>query len=173
MILKPQDVLVLLKLVAMGKDPWSYNRLAVDLAMSPAEVHAAVKRAVGAQLALRGKGGARPNARNLEEFLLNGIRYVFVPDRGELIRGMPTAHSAPPLSRKLVASNDIPVVWPDPAGPVRGEAFSPLYRSVPEAARKDACLYQLLVLVDAIRGGRARERQLAGQKLSKRLRNGG
>jgi len=173
MILKPQDVLVLLKLVAMGKDPWSYNRLAVDLAMSPAEVHAAVKRAVGAHLALRGKGGVRPNARNLEEFLLHGIRYVFVPDRGELTRGMPTVHSAPPLSQKLVASDYVPVVWPDPEGPVRGEAFSPLYRSVPEAARKDSRLYELLVLVDAIRGGRARERQLAGKKLSKRLGSSG
>lgn len=52
MILKPQDILVLLKLVAMGKEPWSYNRLAVDLGMSPAETHAAVQRALGAQLAV-------------------------------------------------------------------------------------------------------------------------
>lgn len=31
-------------------------------------------------------------------------------------------------------------VWPDPEGPERGQAFSPLYRSVPKAARKDAIL---------------------------------
>ena len=173
MILKPQDILVLLKLVAMGKSLWSYNRLAMDLDMSPAETHAAVKRALRAQLAVPDGTGARPNTRNLEEFLLHGIRYVFVPERGELTRGMPTAHSAPPLSRSLVSSDDIPVVWPDAEGPIRGEAFSPLYRSVPEAARKDQRLYELLALVDAVRGGRARERQLAGKRLTKRLRQNG
>jgi hypothetical protein len=173
MILKPQDVLVLLKLVAIDKEPWSYNRLAVDIGMSPAETHAAVQRALGAQLAVSEDRGARPNARNLEEFLLHGIRYVFVPDRGELTRGMPTAHSAPPLARSLVSSDDIPAVWPDADGQVRGEAFSPLYRSVPEAARKDQRLYELLALVDAVRGGRARETQLAGKQLTKRLRHYG
>lgn len=173
MILKPQDILVLLKLVALGKEPWSYNRLAVDLDMSPAETHAAVQRALGAQLAVREDRRVRPNTRNLEEFLLHGIRYVFVPDRGELTRGMPTAHSAPPLAQSLVTSDDIPVVWPDAEGPVRGEAFSPIYRSVPAAARKDQPLYELLALVDAVRGGRARERQLAGKQLAKRLRGHG
>lgn len=173
MILKPQDILVLLKLVAKVKKPWSYNRLAVNLGMSSAETHAAVQRALGAQLAVPEGKGARPNARNLEEFLLHGIRYVFVPHRGELTRGMPTAHSAPPLAQSLVTSDDIPVVWPDAEGPVRGEAFSPLYRSVPEAARKDQGLYELLALVDAIRGGRARERQLAEKRLMKRLRRHG
>lgn len=173
MILKPQDILVLLKLVAKGKTPWSYSRLAVDLDMSPAETHAAVQRALGAQLAVPEEKGARPNIRNLEEFLLHGVRYVFVPDRGELTRGMPTAHSAPPLAQSLVSSDDIPVVWPDAKGEVRGEAFSPLYRSVPEAARKDQRLYELLALVDAVRGGRARERQFAEKRLSKRLRHHG
>jgi DNA-binding Lrp family transcriptional regulator len=50
MVLKPQDVLVVLKLVVTGEKPWSYNRLAVGLGMSPAEVHAAVKRLEAAQL---------------------------------------------------------------------------------------------------------------------------
>ena len=51
MILKPQDIVVLLKLVATGKRPWSYNKIAVGLFMSPAEVHAAMKRSVKAKLA--------------------------------------------------------------------------------------------------------------------------
>ena len=44
MVLKPQDVLVLLKLVALQEKDWSYNRLAIELGMSPAEVHASAKR---------------------------------------------------------------------------------------------------------------------------------
>jgi hypothetical protein len=73
---------------------------------------------------------------------------------------MPTAHAAPPLAQKFArsASRDLPPVWPDPEGSVRGLEVSPLYRSAPNAAKRDADLYRLLALVDAIRGGRARRR---------------
>jgi hypothetical protein len=63
----------------------------------------------------------------------------------------------------------MPVVWADPQGTVRGEALEPLYRSVPEAARADAQLYEWLALVDAVRSGRARERELAVAELRRRL----
>ncbi len=81
---------------------------------------------------------------------------------------MPTAHSAPPLSKILVASEE-KFVWPDEAGEVRGEAIEPLYPSVPQAARRDARLYELLALTDAIRVGRAREQKLARKELERRL----
>ena len=169
MILKPQDVLFLLKLVAIGHDDWSYNRLAVELGMSPSEVHAAARRALAAQLAVRLGERPEPQRRNLLEFLLHGIRYVFVPERGEPTRGMPTLHAAPPVSEWLVSADELPPVWPDPEGELRGIAFSALYKSAPHAARQDERLYELLVLVDAIRGGQARERKLAGEALKKRL----
>lgn len=169
MNLKPQDILLLLKLVALGKQPWSFNKLAVDLEMSPSEVHAAAKRALAARLAIKADKNIRPNIRNLEEFLVHGIQYVFVPERGALNRGMPTAHAAPPLDAMIAGGNEPSPVWPDPEGELRGESFSPLYRSVPKAARKDVSLYELLALVDAIRGGRAREREIAKKELQKRL----
>ena len=62
-----------------------------------------------------------------------------------------------------------PPVWPFAEGNTRGYAFLPLYKTVPKAAKEDERFYELLVLVDAIRGGRARERQLAIQELRKRL----
>ena len=64
---------------------------------------------------------------------------------------------------------DLPPVWPDPDGEVRGQSFSPLYKSVPKAAREDHRLYELLSLIDAIRGGRARERQVAYNEMKKRI----
>ena len=161
MNLKPQDILFLLKLVVQGKKSWSFNKIAVELGMSPAEVHAAAKRTVTARLAIKDEETIRPNIRNLEEFLFHGIQYVFVPERGEINRGMPTAYASAPLNAQLVASEQFVPVWPDPEGQVRGESFSPLYKSAPAAAKKDENLYQLLALVDAIRGGRARERELA------------
>jgi hypothetical protein len=169
MNLKPQDVLVLLKLVTLSGQPWSYAWLAVQLGMSPSQLHAAVKRALAAQLAVRKDDSVVPNLQNLEELLVHGVKYAFVPERGELTRGMPTAHAAPPLERHFPSSSEPPPVWPDPKGPVRGMAFSPLYKLAPGAARNDTQLYELLVLVDAIRGGRARERVLAIGELRNRL----
>ncbi|MBT3048398.1 MAG: hypothetical protein KME53_15700 [Candidatus Thiodiazotropha sp. (ex Clathrolucina costata)] len=169
MILKPQDILVLLKLVAQGDRAWSYNRLAVVLGMSPSEVHGAIKRAIAANLAVVLHQHIQPNLRNLEEFLIHGIRYAFPPDRGEVTRGMPTAHAAPPLSEKIVPDQEPPPVWPDPEGTVRGMLFSPLYRSAAEASRNDPALYELLALVDGIRGGKARERNIAVKELTRRF----
>jgi hypothetical protein len=169
MNLKPQDVLFLLKLVAWGKKPWSFNKIAVDLGMSPSEVHAAAKRALAARLALKEGDKIWPNIRSLEDFLFHGIQYVFVPERGGLERGMPTAYASAPMDAWFVEDKDPPPVWPDPEGKVRGESFTPLYKSAPIAAKNDSDLYQLLALVDAIRGGRVREREMAKKELKKRL----
>jgi len=170
MTLKPQDVLVLLKLVLVGQSTWSYNRLALDLGMSPSEVHGAIRRALAARLALQDEGQMAPNLRNLQEFLVYGLKYVFVPDRGELTRGMPTLHGAPPLKGRFAPSDEPLPVWPDREGDSRGTSFSPIYQSAPGAARRDPELYELLVLVDAIRAGRLREREFAVSELKKRLR---
>ena len=52
---------------------------------------------------------------------------------------------------------------------MRGYSLTPLYPSVPAAAVRDAKLYELLALVDAIRDGRARERSLAAKEIHARL----
>ena len=138
MILKPQDVLVLLKLVAIGNDFWSYSRLAGALWMSPSEVHAGVKRAVRARLASLQQECVVPNRRNLEEFIACGGPGVFVPEKArQPTRGMPTGYAGPPLRPHFQDLGDLPPVWPVPGGEVRGLAFSPLYKSVPQAARED------------------------------------
>ena len=169
MILKPQDILFLLKLISYGKKTWSFNKIAVELGMSPSEVHAAAKRTVVARLSIKQENEIRPQIRNLEEFLMHGIQYVFVPERGQLNRGIPTSYACPPLNKSIVHGNEPPPVWPDPHGEVRGESFSPLYQSVPVASKNDPKLYELLALVDAIRGGRLREQEIAKKELKKRL----
>ena len=169
MILKPQDLLVALKLVAMKGQSWSYAWLAVQLDMSPSQLHSAVKRALEAQLLVEIDDAIVPNTRNLMEFLEHGVRYVFLLKRGELTRGMPTAWAAEPLVSQIVAPDEPPPVWPTADGTVRGMAFSPLYPQAPGAAAKDPGFYELLALVDAIRGGRARERSMAIKELRIRL----
>ena len=151
----------------MGEATWRYDSLAKELHMSASEVHAGFKRAERAQLA--DGQSKQPIYPALEEFLTHGIRYVFPAEVGGLTRGMPTAHAAEPLKKALIKTRELPPVWPFGDGNTRGYTFLPLYKTVPQAARNDERFYELLVLVDAIRGGRARERQLAIQELRKRL----
>jgi hypothetical protein len=171
MILKPQDVVVLLKLVAIGPEPWTYQGLAVALSMSSSEVHAGVRRAAAARLMSDVTTvGGRPVLPALAEFLIHGVRYAYSPERGALTPGMPTGYAAPPLNKTIVQPNEPPPVWPYAEGRVRGYSFAPLYPSVPAAAARDQKLYELLALVDAIRDGRARERNLAVKELEARLK---
>jgi hypothetical protein len=167
MILKPQDIFILLKLVAIGKDQWSYTSLSGDLFMSASEIHAGVRRAVAARLMDSQRG--QPQKKALEEFLIHGVKYAFPPDRGGLTRGIPTGYAAPPLKNIIAQTNEPFPVWPDPEGDARGYEFSPLYKSAPKAALKDKILYEFLALVDAIRDGRAREREIAIKELKIRL----
>lgn len=171
MSLKPQDVVVLLKLAVDPDAEWTYQRLAVELFISQSEVHAAVRRAVAAKLMSNATtASGRPVRAALLEFLVHGVKYAFPAKRGGFTRGMPTAHAAPPLNKSIVANpNEPPPVWPYAEGATRGYALAPLYPTVPQAAAKDARLYESLALVDAIRDGRARERNLATKALESRL----
>ena len=105
----------------------------------------------------------------LEEFLIHGLKYAFPPERGELTRGVPTGYAAEPLKGRIAAGSEPPPVWPSPHGKTRGYSFAPLYKTVPQAALQDPYLYEVLALVDAIRDGRSRERQIAEEELKARL----
>ncbi|MBU2511239.1 hypothetical protein KJ966_07865 [bacterium] len=168
--MKPQDILVLLKLVAIGPTSWSYAELSASLGMSSSQLHSAIKRVKIAGLAFEKNKAIVPNIRNLKEFLVHGVKYVFVAERGELTRGIPTRYAASPLKELLIESSSEPLpVWPDPEGEKRGISFSPIYKLAPQAAKKDHALYELLILVDSIRDGRAREKDIASKELIKRL----
>jgi len=109
MMLKPHDIVVLLKLLKTGNKRPSYAHLAVDLYMSPSEVHASIRRARASRLIHGPELGDRVNATALEEFLVHGIRYAFPPEKGGMTRGMPTASAAEPLSRKMTQEEPVPV----------------------------------------------------------------
>lgn len=169
MNLKPQDILVLLKLIAQGDMDWVYSRLAMQLCMSSSEIHAAMKRAYNAGLMMDKGETMMPDAKNLQEFIIYGVKYAFAAERGELCFGMPTSYAAKPLSDRVINDDSNPPVWPDENSKTQGIAFRPLYPSVPDAARLDPALYELLALVDAIRGGRTRERTQAIKEMKLRF----
>ena len=172
LVLRPQDLVVLLRLaIERGPAP-TYASLAADLGMPASEVHAAVERAASAQLARKDESGKATVVREaLRLFIQHGARYCFPATRGGISRGMPTGYAAPPLKSLIVQGTDPVPVWPHRNGKARGIAFYPLYPSVPEAAGRNEALYELLVLFDAVRGGSARERALAIDELDKRLQS--
>ena len=170
MPLKPQDVMVVMKLCCYPERP-PISAIASDLRLSPSEVHGAMKRLQSARLLHGPEMKSKPNVSALEEFLLHGFKYVFPAELGQPTRGLPTSYAAPPLNAEILSRDELPPVWPWHEGHTRGVSFQPLYKTVPVACSKDPLLYEYLALLDAVRSGRARERNIAEQELVKRLRS--
>lgn len=159
--MKGQDILVILKLLVSGAST-SYAELGASLGISASEAHAAVRRLSEARL--YDPDIKQVNRQSLFRFLVNGVPFVFPAVIKETTRGMPTAWAAPIMQNKVV-SNELPPIWSDPDGEVKGQTVKPLYRSVIFAAKQDRKLYDVLALVDVLRLGRARERKIAEDAL--------
>lgn len=170
LVLRPQDLVVLLRLaLEHGASP-TYAALGSELGLTASEVHAGLERATVAQLARKDKAGKPSVVRDaLRLFVQHGARYSFPATRGGMTRGMPTSYAAAPLKDKIVQPSEPVPAWPHKNGTVRGAAFYPLYPTVPDAASRNPALYELLVLFDAVRGGSPRERALALEMLDERL----
>ncbi len=164
--IKPQDLLVLLKIIALRNSRWRTIDLANQLFISQSEISEALYRNRIARLVDDSKRNV--NKGSLLEFLEHGVKYVFPQRPGAIARGIPTAHSATPLST-MVQSGGTIYVWPDVEGMVRGETIEPLYPTVPKAAKIDERFYEMVALADAIRIGRPREVKLATDELRKRI----
>lgn len=170
--MRPQDLMVLLRLALVPEHDQmpGYASLAADLGLTASETHAAVERAIAAQLATKdAQGRPRVLLEPLRLFVQQGARYSFPATRGPQTRGLPTGYATAPLDALIRASaTEPPPVWPDKDGTMRGETLYPLYPTVPQAARRLPALHELLALFDAIRAGSARERALAIKLLDER-----
>ena len=80
MVLKPQDVLILMKLISLGSRDLSFAALAESLHMSPSEVHAGLQRAQKARL--YAEVTRQPLQENLAEYLVHGVKYSFPAEIG-------------------------------------------------------------------------------------------
>lgn len=170
MIIKPQDIVVLAKLLAkQGDKDWSQNSLATELCLSSSQVNSAFKRLVSAGLVTPYTPPAKPQPiiQACEEFFTYALKYTFPAKLGAIARGIPTSYAGPSLKDEIIAGNDPIPVWPYGEGTDRGVALLPLYPCVPQSIQKyfDARFYDLLTLIDAIRSGRAREKAIAIKKI--------
>lgn len=158
--LRPFDIPVAIRLLRAAG---TLAAIAEDLAASPSQVHAALKR-------LDASGLLKPdsrvtNPRALLEFLVGGVRYAFPVQRGPLSAGVPTAYSAAPLNG-VVDAIDV-VVWPAPkiSESVRGFSLIPLFPRAVLLKERDPATYRVLTVVDALRLGDLRLRQHAREAL--------
>lgn len=163
--MRPQDIVVLLKIVAADPGTLRLKDIAQALFMSASEVTESMERSAIAGLVTSDK--RRVMRDNLLEFLVHGLRFVFPVQLGATMHGIATAHSALPLSELIVGQE--PYIWPFVDGPVRGPSIIPLIPSVPRAALADPVLYQLLALTEALRVGHVREKNLAADHLEQIL----
>lgn len=166
--LKPQDVVVALKLARGDGEEWTQRQLAGQLCLSVSELNHALRRLEASRLYVPTlKRVVRPR---LYEFLVHGLAYVFPTKPGAPSWGLPTGLSAPPLARTFLRGAEDEMVWPYPKGTTEGRSIEPLYKSVPQAAAADPVLHESLAVLDVLRLGRARERQAAVHEIERWLR---
>jgi len=191
--LKAQDVLVACKLYSLAEvvrpaSDWTYSGLSGELGISLSETYNSFERCCLAQLIVTVRDRRVVSKRHFYELLAVAVPRIFYAARGGLEVGLPTSVHAPALrSRFEGVPGAIPTVWPcdysadkevgkeyqrensRPLLRVRGESISPIYPSVPEAAAQDSLLYELLALVDVVRIGDTRSRNLAVAILEKKI----
>lgn len=165
--MRPQDVVVLLRILTLSTTPWQGKDLASALLISPAEISDALRRCQYARLLLA--DGRTVQQQALLRFLLHGLPYVFPAHPHDFGQGVPTAWTALPQLSGLRGPAEPAYVWPDPEGTAWGLSVSPLYPTTPAAARLDERWHELLALVDVLRLGTVVQRQAAHGLLAERL----
>jgi len=146
---------------------FSVRALEADTGISKSQISLSLKRMYDVGLAKTDRKTQLPktNTKALLEFITYGIKYVFPAKEGEITRGIATSIAAPVLRGKLMTSGDLPPVWAYAKGKTKGMAVEPLHSNIFKTVQKDKRMYAMLALVDAVRIGHPRERNLALEKL--------
>lgn len=154
-----------------GPSIYSARNMEKLTGISKSQINLSLRRCVDVGLAKydRKTGVPKTNSRALYEFIIYGLKYVFPAKPGELVRGIATTFSAPILKDKLLSAGEFKLVWPNADGNTKGLAIEPMFKSVGYAVRYDPTLYAMLALVDAIRMGQPREKNLAQAMLQELL----
>lgn len=161
--MRPQDIAILLKIIAIDGQQWQLAGLANSLGISVSEISESLNRSMIAGLIDQKK--KKINRQNLFEFLEHGVSYVFPQQPGALARGIPTAHSHPSMKKNFVSTMNY--VWPHNKGTVIGLIIEPFYLNQSIAVIEDQVFHKILSLVDVIRVGKVREIQYAVKELRK------
>jgi hypothetical protein len=161
--MRPQDVVVILKIILIKENKWQMKDLSNELNISMSEVSESINRSVIAGLIAKDKKTVLK--QSFLEFLKYGLRYVFPVKPGGMVIGIPTAHSNEILKKEIISKETF--VIPYFEGSTKGFEIEPLYARLPLACAKDPELCLVIGLLDCLRIGKNREVQLAQRELEK------
>lgn len=163
--MRPQDIVILLKILTLSNKIWQYRDLSNALFLSISEISESLNRSHIAGLIDEGR--RKVFRKSLMEFIEHGLHYVFPQLPGTMVTGVPTAHSHPAFNAQF--QSEFKYVWPDENGKERGLSITPLYKGVTKAVQLDEKLYLLLAAIDTIRVGKTRELKVALDTLHKSI----
>jgi hypothetical protein len=163
--MRPQDIVILLKILSIDQQDWQYRDLSAQLHISVSEISESLNRSHIAGLIDQ----TRRNVyrQSILEFIEHGLHYVFPQIPGTFVTGVPTAHSHSFFKKHF--NSEYNYVWPDENGKIKGLSIIPLHKGVPAAVQNDEKLYRWLAAIDIIRVGRVREIKLALDMLKKEI----
>ena len=163
--MRPQDIVILLKLLCLRDKLWQYRDLASELYIPISEISGSLKRSEKA--GLYNETSRNVHRQSFMEFIQYGLKYVFPVSPGTMVTGTATAHSHP--FYKNYFPSEMQYAWPNDDGDMRGLGIEPLHPNVPKAAKMDIKLYKLLASIDILRVGRTRELKMAIDELKKEI----
>ncbi len=190
-MIKAQDVLVLLKFVCHGH--MEHRELAEQLFMSTSTSFKSIQTLKEANLIYQRliKGhdvkGARKKfvtsvvSHNAKEFIFYALKYLFPPEVGTFLPGIPTSYASDVFKGRISIGNDPIPVWAYYSADttindklVKGIALKPIYYTVQRTyiEKYDKPFHDLLHLIDALRSGRARERNTARELIEQYFEKG-
>lgn len=150
----------------------SVRNLGNSLGVSKSEVSSSLKRCINSKLLTFNEVKLeRLNNLNSFDWVINtkalfkviqyAFPYFYPIEQTGMTYGLKTGFSAPILSDKLISGGEIPYIWATEQGNTFGLGIEPIYKSVPFASKHDEYVYSCFALIDALRAGQPREKNIA------------
>jgi len=166
-VLKPQDIVVLGKLVT--DETWPTQKdIASTLELSQSEISHSLKTLE--QVGLINLNQRKTNKLAVIEFVVHAVKFFYPSEKHGVGRGMSVGPSSQYFSKR-VQSDEFNYVWPDPNGDSKGILISPLLPKLTSSIKENEKLLLFLNIVEVFRGlGGVRHLQEAQKALKEILK---
>lgn len=165
-MLSAPDIASLLYLHLHPADP--YSAMAERLGISKSTAHGSVQRLIKNRLVHRSARAMGTVAQGPAlDFLSYGVPYAFAPNIVPVARGVVTGLRALDGGGMNSFAGASALVWPSKLDDQMGVGIEPLVPAAPDIVHRDPPLYRMLAIVDALRVGDAREREVAREALQR------
>jgi translation elongation factor EF-1beta/biotin operon repressor len=162
--IKSQDILILMKLITLKGSPFRQVDLSSSLGISQAEIAYSLDRLKFSGLINEDK--KKVNKLNSIEFLLHAVKFMFPMEYDAPARGIKVGPSSDMIRKEVKEKLDMDFVIPTLDGENVGFGIKPIYATTGKVVQSDEKVYELVNLVDILRGlGGVRHKKFAETKL--------